>query len=242
MPDRGFEDLPAVCVVVDVCREELLFEHDGEAVVRRGAAWGAASRRTEYIVAHLMGGLLPGSLISMWLQGGNMNTIRHLMLLVVTVSLISWCCAMVPAAFAGDDLAGQLQAVLAKGPDSKFWQVSAEEVQEMIAAKRTDFVVVDVRPSADEFKEGHVPGAIQIPVQDMFKPESLKKLPKNKKVVLMCGTGQVQNLPVLGLRALGYDAHLMAFGYTAWAKGYRGGQRMQDTIQNAADMSFPIEK
>jgi rhodanese-related sulfurtransferase len=171
-----------------------------------------------------------------------MNTIKHLVLLVVAVSLISWCCAMVPSAFAADDLAAQLQAVLEKGPETRFWQVSADEVNEMIAAKKKDFVVVDVRPGADEFKEGHIPGAIQIQVQDMFKPESLKKLPKNKKVILMCGTGQIQNLPVLGLRALGYDAHLMAFGYTAWAKGYRGGQRMQETIQNAADMNFPIEK
>ena len=35
--DRGLADFPAVCVVADVCREELLFEIDGEAVVRRGA-------------------------------------------------------------------------------------------------------------------------------------------------------------------------------------------------------------
>jgi enamine deaminase RidA (YjgF/YER057c/UK114 family) len=32
---RGLSDLPAVCVVADVCREELLFEIDGEASVRR---------------------------------------------------------------------------------------------------------------------------------------------------------------------------------------------------------------
>jgi len=170
-----------------------------------------------------------------------MRTIKHLVLLVVTVSLMSWCCAMAPA-YAADDLAARLQAVLEKGPETAFWQVSADEVYEMIKAKKTDYVVVDARPSATEFSEGHIPGAIKIQVQDMFKPESLKKLPKDKKVILMCGTGQVQNLPVLGLRALGYDAHLMAFGYTAWAKGYRGGQRMQDTIQNAADMIFPIEK
>jgi len=31
--DRGLADFPAVCVVADVCREELLFEIDGEAVV-----------------------------------------------------------------------------------------------------------------------------------------------------------------------------------------------------------------
>lgn len=170
-----------------------------------------------------------------------MRTIKNLVLLVVTVSLFSWCCTAAPA-LAADDLAARLQAVLEKGPETAFWQVSADDVHEMIKAKKTDFLVVDARPGATEFSEGHVPGAIQIQVQDMFKPESLKKLPKDKKVILMCGTGQVQNLPVLGLRALGYDAHLMAFGYTAWAKGYRGGQRMQDTIQNAADMSFPIEK
>jgi len=32
--DYGLKDFPAVCVVADVCREELLFEVDGEAVIR----------------------------------------------------------------------------------------------------------------------------------------------------------------------------------------------------------------
>ncbi|MBW1939325.1 MAG: hypothetical protein JRI67_11305, partial [Deltaproteobacteria bacterium] len=33
--DRGLEEFPAVCVVADVCREELLFEMDAEAVVNK---------------------------------------------------------------------------------------------------------------------------------------------------------------------------------------------------------------
>jgi enamine deaminase RidA (YjgF/YER057c/UK114 family) len=33
--ERGLEEFPAVCVVADVCRDELLFEIDAEAVVRR---------------------------------------------------------------------------------------------------------------------------------------------------------------------------------------------------------------
>jgi len=33
--ERGLADLPAVCIVADVCREELLFEMDAEAIVRR---------------------------------------------------------------------------------------------------------------------------------------------------------------------------------------------------------------
>jgi enamine deaminase RidA (YjgF/YER057c/UK114 family) len=32
---RGLEDLPCICVVADVCREELLFEMDAEVVARR---------------------------------------------------------------------------------------------------------------------------------------------------------------------------------------------------------------
>jgi enamine deaminase RidA (YjgF/YER057c/UK114 family) len=34
---RGLSDFPAVCIVADVCREELLFEIDAEAVVRKGS-------------------------------------------------------------------------------------------------------------------------------------------------------------------------------------------------------------
>jgi rhodanese-related sulfurtransferase len=139
-------------------------------------------------------------------------------------------------------MAAKLNAALSKGPEAKFWQVSADEVLAMINAKKNDFVIVDVRPNPAEYAEGHVPGSIQITVQDIFKPESLKKLPKNKKVILVCVTGQTQNLPVVGLRALGYDAWTMAFGYAAWTKGYRGGQKMQEAIQGAAAKNYPLVK
>lgn len=145
----------------------------------------------------------------------------------------------VPGASAADDMAAKLNAAMSKGTETKFWQVSAEEVNTMINAKKTDFVVVDVRPNPAEYGEGHIPGSIQITVQDIFKPESLKKLPKNKKVILVCVTGQTQNLPVVGLRALGYDAYTMAFGYSAWTKGYRGGTIMQTAIQGA---NYPVVK
>lgn len=157
------------------------------------------------------------------------------MLWVVVIALS----VAAPGVYAADDMAAKLNAVLSKATDNKFWQVSADEVQTMIKAKKTDFVVVDVRPNPAEFAEGHIPGSIQITVQDIFKPENLKKLPKNKKVILACVTGQTQNLPVVGLRALGYDAYTMAFGYSAWTKGYRGGSIMLGAIQGA---NYPVVK
>ncbi len=141
-----------------------------------------------------------------------------------------------------DEMAAKLNAVLSKAPDARFWQVTPDDVNAMISQKKNDFVVVDARPNPADFGEGHIPGAIQITAQDMFKPESLKKLPKNKKIILVCVTGQTQNLPIVGLRALGYDAYTMAFGYAAWTKGYRGGQRMQEAIQNASAKNYPLQK
>ncbi len=163
-------------------------------------------------------------------------------LLVVLLVAVLAMVAVVPLTSAADDMAAKLNTVMSQAPGAKFWQFTADEVQTMINAKKTDFVIVDVRPNPAEFGEGHIPGAIQITVQDIFKPENLKKLPKNKKVILACVTGQTQNLPVVGLRALGYDAYTMAFGYSAWLKGYRGGQLMQQAIQGAASKNYPVAK
>src|SRR5512147_482562 len=167
-------------------------------------------------------------------------TMKRVLIMVWVVVLAATLAA--PAAFGADDMAAKLGAVLSKGPETKFWQVSADDVLAMINAKKTDFVIVDVRPNPAEFGEGHIPGAVQITVQDIFKPESLSKLPKNKKIILACVTGQTQNLPVVGLRALGYDAYTMAFGYAAWTKGYRGGVKMQEAIQGANARNFPVQK
>lgn len=150
--------------------------------------------------------------------------------------------AFVPGAFAGDDMAAKLNSVLSTGPANMFWQVKADDLATWIKEKRTDFVVVDARPNPAEYAEGHIPGSIQISAQAIFSPENLGKLPKDKKVVLVCVTGQTQNLPVVGLRALGYDAYTMAFGYTAWIADYRGGQMMTDAIDNAAAKGFPLVK
>ena len=162
--------------------------------------------------------------------------------LVIMWVLILAVAIAIPAASAADDMAAKLNAELSKSTETKFWQFTADEVMAMINEKKTDFVIVDVRPNPAEYSEGHIPGSIQKTVQDIFKPENLKKLPKNKKVILACVTGQTQNLPIVGLRALGYDAYTMAFGYAAWIKGYRGGQKMQEAIQGAASKNYPIGK
>ena len=156
--------------------------------------------------------------------------------LVLTISVA------VPQIFAAEDMAAKLNNVLSKAPAEKFWMVSADDVSAMIKAKKTDFLVVDVRPDPNMFKAGHIPGAMQITVQDILKPENLKKLPKNKKIILVCVTGQTQNLPVIALRALGYNARTMAFGMAAWDKNSLGYKTMQGALKGAETKNYPVEK
>jgi len=157
------------------------------------------------------------------------------MLWVVVIALS----VAAPGASAADDLAAKMNAIMAKSTEVRFWQFSAEEVNTMIKEKKTDFLVVDTRPRTTDFAEGHIPGAIHVMTQDIFKPESLKKLPKNKKIILYCATGQLQNLPIVGLRMLGYDTYTLWGGYATWAKGSAGGAKIQDAIKAA---NYPVVK
>jgi len=150
--------------------------------------------------------------------------------------------ALVVPVSAADDMAKKLNEVLMKGPAEGHWQVKPDEVDAWIKAKKTDFLIVDVRPTPPGQQGGKMPGAIYIPYSEILKAENLKKLPKDKKLILVCVTGQTQNLPILALRVLGYDARTMQFGHSAWIKGYLGAQIMQQAIQNAATKNFPLEK
>ncbi len=157
-------------------------------------------------------------------------------------SLILFAVVLSFSLAASASYAADANAVLSKGLAEKFWQVSADDVKAMIDAKKTDFVIVDVRPDISLYKAGHIPGAIFIPTQDVLKPENLKKLPKDKKIILVCVSGQTQNLPVVTLRTLGYNAMTMKFGMAAWDKNSLGFKLMKEAISGAEKKNYPLQK
>lgn len=149
----------------------------------------------------------------------------------------------VPAyALVSEDTTAKLSDILMAAPAANHWQVKADEVYGWMQAKKTDFVIVDVRPTPPGQLGGRMPGAMYIPYNEILKAENLKKLPKDKKLILVCVTGQTQNLPMLVLRSLGYQAYTMSFGHAAWIKGYLGANFMQQAIQNAGEKNFPVEQ
>jgi rhodanese-related sulfurtransferase len=162
-----------------------------------------------------------------------MRKLSVLFLAVILTAVIS-----AAAGHATEDLAKKFNEVLSQAQSQNGWQIKAADVYTMITEKKQDFLIVDVRPVPPGQQGGKIAGSIFIPYYDIMKPENLAKLPKDKKLILACVTGQTENLPIVPLRVLGYDAYTMAFGMSAWIKGYFGGNFMQGAIAGA---NYPVE-
>lgn len=81
--------------------------------------------------------------------------------------------------------------------------------------------VLDVRP-AEEYRAGHIPGAISIPLGEL--KARLKELPKDREIIAYCRgpycVMAVQAVEVL--RKKGFNAHRMQQGVVDWrARGWR---------------------
>ena len=73
------------------------------------------------------------------------------------------------------------------------------------------YYLLDVR-KPDVFKKGHIKGAKNIFWMDVLKPENLKKLPKDKRIVIICYVGHTASQIMVALRLLGYKASTLKFG------------------------------
>jgi len=68
---------------------------------------------------------------------------------------------------------------------SEVKDISVEEVYQIISSNQ-DYIILDVR-TPDEFKEGHIEGAILIPVSEL--EGRLDELPKDKPIITYCKSG-----------------------------------------------------
>jgi rhodanese-related sulfurtransferase len=72
--------------------------------------------------------------------------------------------------------------------------------------------ILDIREKED-FEEFHIKGATNIFWLDLLKDENLKKLPKNKKIFIICYVGHTSSQALVILKMLGYNVIGVKFGY-----------------------------
>jgi rhodanese-related sulfurtransferase/DNA-binding transcriptional ArsR family regulator len=96
------------------------------------------------------------------------------------------------------------------------------DTKELVRRVRSgEVTVVDVRP-VEEYRAGHIPGALSVPVDEL--KARLDELPKGREVVVYCrGPYCVMAIEAVELlRKKGFKAHRMEQGVADWrARGWR---------------------
>ncbi len=116
-----------------------------------------------------------------------------------------------------DNLAGwispaRLEAFIARaGPAAASGEVDVGGARDLLASSTVR--VLDVR-RADEFAQGHIPGAAHIAYPRL--PEHLKDLPCSERLLVNCRSGARSARACAYLQRQGYDATNLAGGFLAW--------------------------
>ena len=90
---------------------------------------------------------------------------------------------------------------------------SKVKVARALELVRDGATLLDVRENG-EWKSGHAPGAIHVPLGDIDKAP--RRLKQGRPVVVMCASGMRSRSAAKHLRSLGYDAASLSGGMAAW--------------------------
>ena len=110
--------------------------------------------------------------------------------------------------------------------------------------ERTDkdkVLVVDIRPE-DQYQRGTFPGAVNLPMAEFEDRKTELELYKDKKIYLMCHTGERSLEYVQDLIADGYDAGNVTGGYRSYLKLTLTRFVQKDSEEQLAERTREIER
>lgn len=125
-----------------------------------------------------------------------------------------------------------------KGTTYANYKISEEDTKELVDSNDENTFILSIR-SADDFAKEKIEGAINIPWGKGMEKE-FGKLPKDKKIIVYCYTGQTAGQAVAGLRLLGFDAVSLNGGMgtpanapSGWInKGFSSGPKVESDGQD----------
>jgi len=116
---------------------------------------------------------------------------------------------------------GEVERVTREYLDARGAMEPVESEELLRRVRKGEVTVLDVRP-VEEYRAGHIPGALSVPVGDL--KARIKELPRGREVVAYCrGPYCVMAVEAVTiLRARGFTAHRMEQGVPDWrARGWR---------------------
>ena len=102
-------------------------------------------------------------------------------------------------------------------PDSQnsgYRQITMDEAVTLME-EETDYIILDVR-TPEEFKEGHIPDAVNVP-NETIDEEEISELPDKEQMILVyCRSGNRSKQAAEKLAALGYTNIIEFGGINDW--------------------------
>jgi rhodanese-related sulfurtransferase len=92
--------------------------------------------------------------------------------------------------------------------------VTPQQLSDMV--NKQDGIVLDIRDN-NEFRQGHIVGAVNIPFRDLEKRMQELAEQKNKPVIVVCKIGQTASSATKQLKSNGFDAVFkLSGGLSEW--------------------------
>ena len=89
-------------------------------------------------------------------------------------------------------------------------KIKTEEVKKILDNKDENYILIDVREDY-EFSEGHIPGAVNIPLGNITSVD----YSKDKTLIVYCRSGNRSNQAAIKLKNMGYNVKDMG-GILDW--------------------------
>lgn len=97
---------------------------------------------------------------------------------------------------------------------AEYTSITMEDAKQIFQEKG-DYLIVDVR-RADEFAEGHIPGAINIANEDILSAEPAELPDKDQVIYVYCRSGNRSKQASAKLAAMGYTNIVECGGILDW--------------------------
>ena|SRR5436190_9058144 len=110
-----------------------------------------------------------------------------------------------------------------------------EDAREVVASQRGQ--AVDLR-DREEFGQGHIPGAVNVPEEEL--EERLDELSKDLPVIVVCAEGDRSGQVVAQLREHGYEAASVKGGMKSWGSDDMPLQPAEDEEFHGPQRAGPL--
>jgi rhodanese-related sulfurtransferase len=163
---------------------------------------------------------------------------KRLAFIAVVLALILVLFPTAQIGRAQDSLQERADAYFREGPRT----IQAADLFENLNDGDTenDPYIISLR-SAEDYAQGHIPGAVNMGVKELFTADNLATIPPDRDVVLVCYTGQTAGQATAALNMLGYEAYSLLFGMSSWTGDPEVFVKRFDAEKNTADYIIDTE-